>query len=61
MNTKLKLHLNRHLIDLILETGNPISLIPENRRNVVKTQPPPENREFVDLEDSEVKSAELTS
>ena len=53
-----KMQVNGKLMDVILDTGSPISLMPENRRDELKLKnirPPPENREFVDLNNNEVK------
>ena len=46
---ELKMQINMNLTDVILDTGNPISLMRENRRNKLnpnKITPPPESREF---------------
>ncbi len=52
------MQVNGKLMDVILDTGSPISLMPENRRNElkpIKIRPPPENREFFELNSKEVK------
>ncbi len=61
---ELKLKLNGRPVNLILDSGSPISIIPRSLREWINpkvSKPVPQNRQFVDLYDNEVAITEVVS
>ena len=59
---ELKMKLSGRLVNVILDTGSPISIVPRSLRdwiNPMKSKAVPKNRQFVDLNDMEVAITEI--